>query len=198
METPSTGAIRTLKNGERHSTARAFSTTAKDRSNFHVIKYAHVEKIRLDSANKVTGLEFAYKKSHQFIAKARKEYILSAGAVSTPQILMLSGIGPKDHLQQFGIPVKLDSIGVGKNLLDHVIVPIVFQFDKSTAQPEKPTDLLDNLYNDRYRLDQFNWHDKYRKSYRLPGHRTATFQPETSITVVEGKTSSKRLHGLCG
>lgn len=136
----------TLKNGERHSTAKAFLIPAKNRKNFHVIKYAHVTKIQLDSSNKVTGLEFTYKNQHKFVAKARKEYVLSAGAISTPQLLMLSGIGPKAHLNELGIPAKVD-LAVGKNLQDHLIVPLVFQFHKSTAQPEPPTELLDDLYN---------------------------------------------------
>lgn len=137
----------TLKNGERHSTAKAFLVPAKTRPNFHVIKYAHVTKILLDSSKKVTGFEFIYKNEHKFVAKAKKEYILSAGAISTPQLLMLSGIGPKKHLEQFGIPVKHDMKGVGKNLQDHLIVPLVFQFHKSTAKPEDPNALLDDLYN---------------------------------------------------
>lgn len=137
----------TLKNGERHSTAKAFLVSAKNRPNFHVIKYAHVTKILVDSAKKVTGLEFTYKNSHKFVARANKEYILSAGAVLTPQLLMVSGIGPKEHLKLFDIPVVLDAPGVGKNLQDHLIVPLIFQFHKSTAEPEKPTVLLDNLYD---------------------------------------------------
>lgn len=137
----------TLKNGERHSTAKAFLIPAKNRSNFHVIKYAHVTKIIMDSSKQVTGLEFTYKNQHKFVAKAKNEFILSAGAISTPQLLMVSGIGPKEHLEQFGIPVKHDLKGVGKNLQDHLIVPLVFQFHKSTAKPEPSTALLDDLYN---------------------------------------------------
>lgn len=136
----------TLKGGERHSTAKAFLVPAKNRKNFHVIKHAHVTKIHIDDSNQVTGLEFVYKNQHKLVAKAKKDYILSAGAVSTPQLLMLSGVGPKEHLESLGIPVKAD-LPVGKNLQDHLIVPLVFQFDKSTAEPEPPTQLLDNLYN---------------------------------------------------
>lgn len=137
----------TLKNGERHSTAKAFLMPAKNRNNFDVIKYAHVTKIQTDSSNKVTGLEFTYGNEHKFVAKAKKEYILSAGAVSTPQLLMLSGFGPKAHLEEMGIPVKKDFPGIGKNLQDHLIVPLVFQFHKSTAEPESPLEILDNLYD---------------------------------------------------
>lgn len=136
----------TLKDGKRHSTAKSFLVPAKNRKNFHVIKYAHVTKIQIDSSNRVTGFEFTYKHEHKFMAQAKKDYILSAGAVSTPQLLMLSGIGPKEHLESFGIAVKAN-LPVGKNLQDHLIVPLIFQFDKSTAEPESPTQLLDNLYN---------------------------------------------------
>lgn len=136
----------TLKNGERFSSAKAFLTRAKNRKNFHVIKHAHVTKILIDLSNRVSGIEFTYENQHKFIAKATKEYILSAGAISTPQLLMLSGIGPKEHLQQFGIEVKAD-LAVGKNLQDHLIVPLTFQFHKSTAQPESTTQILDDLYN---------------------------------------------------
>ncbi|XP_031636376.1 glucose dehydrogenase [FAD, quinone]-like isoform X3 [Contarinia nasturtii] len=136
----------TLKNGERHSTAKAFLVPAKNRKNLHVIKYAHVQQIHIDSSNKVTSIEFIYKNEHKFIAKATKETILSAGSIGTPQLLLLSGIGPKEHLMELGIPVKQD-LPVGKNLQDHLIVPLVFQFNKLTAQPEPPTEFLDNLYN---------------------------------------------------
>lgn len=136
----------TLKDGQRHSTAKAFLVSAKERENLHLIKYAHVTKIQIDSSNTVVGLEFVYKGNHKFTAKAKKEFILSAGAVSTPQLLMLSGIGPKDHLKKMGIEVKKD-LAVGKNLQDHLIVPIVFQFDKMKAEPESPLQVLDDLYN---------------------------------------------------
>ena len=60
---------------------------------------------------------------------AKKEVILCAGAISSPQILMLSGIGPKDELSKFGIPCVLDLPGVGKNLIDHIEANIGFQLD---------------------------------------------------------------------
>lgn len=136
----------TLKNGERHSTAKAFLVPAKNRKNLHVIKYGHVTKILIDAKKQVTGLEFTYKNHHKMTAKAKKEFILSTGAVSTPQLLMLNGIGPRKHLEALKIPV-VEDLAVGQNLQDHLIVPIVFQFHKSSAKPENPLDLLDNLYN---------------------------------------------------
>lgn len=136
----------TIKNGQRMSTAKSLLVPAKNRKNLHIIKYAHVTKILLDSSNTATGVEFTYKKEHKLVAKANKEVILSAGAVGSPQLLMLSGIGPKEHLEELGIEVKKD-LPVGKNLQDHVIVPIVFQLHKSTAESESMIDVLDEVYN---------------------------------------------------
>ena len=61
------------------------------------------------------------------VIKARKEVILSAGAVGSPHILMLSGIGPKDHIESFGIKLKADLPGVGQNLQDHATVSISWE-----------------------------------------------------------------------
>lgn len=77
------------------------------------------------------------------IARNRKDVILSAGAINCPQILMLSGIGPKQHLNELGIPLKVD-LPVGRNLQDHVAVQFFFEFPLT---PEiDPKEMLDKLY----------------------------------------------------
>lgn len=135
----------TMKNGQRFTTAKSLLVPAKDRENLHIIKHAHVTKVVVDASNTVTGVEFTYKNEHKLDVKTKKEVILSSGAVNSPHLLMLSGIGPKKHLEHIGIPVVKD-LPVGKNLQDHVIAPILFQFHKSTAKPESITDQLDDLY----------------------------------------------------
>lgn len=137
----------TVKNGQRFSTAKSLLVPAKGRPNLHVIKYAHVIKVSIDaSTNTATGVEFTYKNSHQLTANAANEVIVSAGAIMSPQLLMLSGLGPKKHLNELKIPV-VHELGVGKNLQDHVIVPVFLQFHKSTAEPETIADQLDDIYN---------------------------------------------------
>lgn len=135
----------TIHNGTRQSVAKTFLIPAKDRPNLHIIKHAHVTKILIEDNNAV-GVEFIYNGTHKLIAKNQKEIVLSAGAVASPQLLMLSGIGTKEHLEQHNIPVK-KILAVGKNLQDHIYVPLYFEFHRSAPLESTQTDLLDNIYN---------------------------------------------------
>ncbi|KAJ8664896.1 hypothetical protein QAD02_006558 [Eretmocerus hayati] len=106
-------------NGERMSSNRAYLHTAKGRENLVVSMFSHVTRILIDPQTRIAyGLEFI-KRERKIIVKARKEIILSAGAVGSPKLLMLSGIGPRQHLQDLGIPVLVDA-PVGENLMDHL------------------------------------------------------------------------------
>lgn len=137
----------TIAKGRRQSSAKAFLVPAKDRKNLHIVKYANVQQILIDDNNVATGVEFRYKNETILKAMAKKEVILSAGAVSSPQILMLSGIGPKEHLEKHNIKAKHDAAGVGKNLFDHIFTAIYFQFHRSSRAKTSPTDILDAIYN---------------------------------------------------
>ncbi|CAH1781179.1 unnamed protein product [Owenia fusiformis] len=110
--------------GERSSTAAAFLYPVMNRDNLHVATNAHVTNVLLEG-KKAVGVSYVrdlVKKS----VKARKEVILSGGAIGSPHILLLSGIGPKQHLKDIGIPVVAD-LPVGENLQDHPTVdPITF------------------------------------------------------------------------
>lgn len=109
----------TLDGNRRCTTAKAFLVPAKDRPNLYIIKHAHVTKININDNNRVTGVQFIVN-NMKMTANAKKEVILSAGAVNTPQILMLSGIGPKEHLAEHNIPLVID-LPVGKNLQVHLL-----------------------------------------------------------------------------
>lgn len=107
----------TQRNGVRQSTARAFLKPAINRSNLTIITHAEVSRIRLEG-RRVTGVDYR-KGGVEIIAQANIEVILSAGAIGSPQILQVSGIGPADLLRSHGIEVIVDSPGVGENLQDH-------------------------------------------------------------------------------
>lgn len=108
-------------NGQRCSAAKAFLTPNLHRSNLTVITDAHVQNIHIDnkSSNKIaTGV--CYKvKGHSYNIFAKKEVLLSAGAFNSPQLLMLSGIGPKAELAKHDITLVHELTGVGQNLQDH-------------------------------------------------------------------------------
>lgn len=128
---------------QRHSTAKAFLVPAKDRRNLHVIKNAHVTRVVIEEGA-VRGVEFTVL-NRKMTASVSREVILSAGAIGTPQLLMLSGIGPASHLRQHGISVLVD-LPVGRNLQDHVVVPFPLTYDKGTAEEVADTAFLDTLH----------------------------------------------------
>ncbi|XP_053660921.1 glucose dehydrogenase [FAD, quinone]-like [Anopheles marshallii] len=132
----------------RCSPAKAFLTPIRNRENLHVIKHALVDRVLIDERNVATGVSFVIEGSQRVQqVTARREVIVAAGAINTPQLLMLSGVGRADELQQFGIPVKVD-LNVGGNLQDHVAVPLVFKFYNL---PDSTTDeqfaQINELYN---------------------------------------------------
>lgn len=135
----------TLDNGARMNVARAFLTPVKHRKNLFVIKQAHVTKILINDDSTVKGVEFI-RRGKAYEITTRKEVILSAGAINSPHILMLSGIGPKEHLEDIGIKVIQD-LKVGYNLQDHFI----FLGNTYTTKPlhpeaKEPMLMFDDLY----------------------------------------------------
>ena len=108
---------RTIKGATRCSTARAFLDPAASRKNLHVTTDAEATRIVCED-RRATGVCYVQNETAQEVA-ARREVIVCGGAINSPQLLMLSGIGPADHLQSLGIPVVADLPGVGQNLQDH-------------------------------------------------------------------------------
>ena len=112
----------TQKNGRRCSAAHAYLHPIKKRSNLTVVTSAHCEKL-LFKDKRCTGVEYR-NQGKTISVVADKEVILSAGAIGSPKILMLSGIGAAADLAKFGIPGVADVPGVGKNLQEHPNVQI--------------------------------------------------------------------------
>ncbi|XP_056643069.1 glucose dehydrogenase [FAD, quinone]-like [Diorhabda sublineata] len=125
----------TTRNGRRFSTGRAFLVPASSRSNLDIVIKALVTKIIINEETKQAQGVIYEKDGKTSVVLARKEVILCAGAINSPQLLMLSGIGPEHHLQKFGIPVIKD-LPVGQGMLDHVcfygtIFPVYFDWDQT-------------------------------------------------------------------
>ncbi len=141
-------ADQTIRNGRRASTSQAFLKPALKRANLTVATSAHAHRVVIEQ-NRAVGVD--YRQHGKLItARAEREVIVSAGTYNSPQLLMLSGIGPADELARHGIKTLHDSPHVGRNLQDHVHVALSFHSDRTQA--------LDNeLRFDKLMLAALNW-----------------------------------------
>lgn len=126
------GLFRTYqKDGQRCSNARGYLWPISERGNLTVVTDAHVRRVLL-SGKRATGVEYT-RNGQTLQAHATREVLLCGGAFNSPQLLMLSGIGPADELGKHGIPLVHELPGVGENLQDHLDVFLVMR--ASTRQP---------------------------------------------------------------
>jgi choline dehydrogenase len=138
----------TQRRGARWSTADAYLKPALQRKNLTLHTEATVTRILFDGT-RAAGIEFEQLGARR-VVKARREVVLCAGAINSPQLLMLSGIGARDQLAAFGIDVVHELPGVGANLLDHLVVPIGFDVPNDTLfTAEKPVQLINYLVRRR-------------------------------------------------
>jgi 4-pyridoxate dehydrogenase len=113
----------TIRNGRRSSAANAYLRPAKARRNLTVVTGAHATRV-LMRGTQATGVEY-FRRGALHRVEADREVIVAGGAFNTPQLLMLSGIGPAAHLAQVGIAPVVD-LPVGRNLQDHIAVQLMF------------------------------------------------------------------------
>lgn len=133
----------TVYKGVRESAAKAYLIPAKDRPNLHIIKRGQATQIMFDEGGRATGVKFVLG-GRRFKVAATKEVILSAGAINTPQLLMLSGIGPTRHIRKFDIRQQ-NNLPVGENLQDHVSVPLFLNMNTSSRVSSE--EIMDNIFN---------------------------------------------------
>lgn len=115
----------TIKKGRRHSTAAAYLKPALGRANLSVETHAHAMRVIFDG-RRATGV--AYRRGGETReARAVREVVLAGGSINSPQLLLLSGVGPAAHLREHAIPVVADVAGVGGNLQDHLLVIVAYE-----------------------------------------------------------------------
>ncbi|KAK5099254.1 hypothetical protein LTS08_005834 [Lithohypha guttulata] len=122
-------APRTVHKGLR-STGADFVTDDYHRANIEIVVDTLVDKVNFDESKRAVSVDLIDKSGNKFTVKARNEIIISSGAYCSPPILLRSGIGPKEELQKLGVECLVDSPGVGKNLLDHIIVFTFYEVTK--------------------------------------------------------------------
>ncbi len=128
----------TSRNGRRCSAAVAYLNPVKSRENLQIITHAQVEKVVIEG-KRATGVVYTDRSGNKQTVTARKEIVLSGGAINSPQILMLSGIGEAAQLADNGIDVVQDLHGVGKNMQDHLQARLVYKCNEPTLNDEVGT-----------------------------------------------------------
>jgi len=117
-----------IRDGQRESTAKAMLRPALEKGNVHLQTGAQVARVLVEDG-RATGVELTDGRT----IRARRQVVLSAGTVQTPQLLMLSGIGPGEHLREMGIEVVKDVPGVGSNYHDHPASPLHMETNNPTS-----------------------------------------------------------------
>lgn len=112
----------TQKNGRRHSTADAYLKPARARGNLTVLTHSHAAKILLEN-HRAVGVDYIRGRAIESV-RVEREVVLAGGSVNSPQLLLLSGIGPADEIRRAGVRAFHDVPGVGKNLQDHLMVSV--------------------------------------------------------------------------
>ena len=123
------------RSGKRWSAARAFLDAAQERPNLTVMTEATVDSLSLSQDPdriRATGVKLLHK-GQRLEIQAAKEVLLAAGAVASPQLLQLSGIGPQDELQSHSIAVRRNLDGVGQNLQDHLQIRTIYRVDNTVT-----------------------------------------------------------------
>lgn len=130
------------RRGRRASTARAYLKAARNRPNLQVVTGAQATRI-LFKGTRATGVEFVRGGATQQ-ARAHREVLIAAGALQSPQLLQLSGVGPAELLGSHGIPVVADRPGVGENLHDHLQVRVIYRCNRPVT--------INDILNSKFRL----------------------------------------------
>lgn len=125
----------TTRNGRRCSAAVAFLNPVRGRENLTILTRAQASHITFDGM-RATGVAYRDRAGVPHVVRAGREVILSSGAIGSPQLLMLSGLGEAAHLAEHGIEVRRDLPGVGRNMQDHLQARLVFKCNEPTLNDE--------------------------------------------------------------
>ena len=133
------------RRGVRWNATKAYLRPAENRPNLTVLSNVLVEKVELNNSGqrpRATGVKIRRADKSSTIFKADQEVLLSAGAIGSPQILQLSGIGSSELLGSRNIPIRVDLSGVGENLQDHLQVRSVYQVENTVTLNQKAGSLI--------------------------------------------------------
>jgi choline dehydrogenase len=135
----------TQHKGRRWSTNDAYLRPVRSRKNLDIVTGAAVQRVDL-AGGRATAVRYRDRRGREHVATAALEVVLAAGAIGSPQLLMLSGVGPAEHLRELGIEVVVDAPEVGENLQDHPFNTLVCEVSEgSLVDAERPRFLAEWL-----------------------------------------------------
>ena len=137
----------TQKRGQRHSSAVGYLRPALERANFSALAHALVSKLIVEN-RRCAGLQYHHEGEFK-TARANQEVIICGGGINSPQLLLLSGIGPADQLAEFDVPLVMDLPGVGQNLMDHIQVPLAYHCKQPVSLVGKDAPEQIKLYQEK-------------------------------------------------
>ncbi|KAK5640637.1 hypothetical protein RI129_011448 [Pyrocoelia pectoralis] len=144
-----------IRHGKRESSGHAFLLPIRKRKNLKILTHSYVTKILINNEKKATGVLFT-KKGKTYVARSRKDIVISAGVFGSPQLLMLSGIGPRVQLEHMGIEV-VENLPVGEQLFDHTsFFNLNFETNHTQPRPSLEEDIDDYLNETGRFLNPFN------------------------------------------
>jgi choline dehydrogenase len=168
------------KTGTRSSSATGYLGPIIGRRNLVIMNGTMAERIIFNNKKEATGVSVT-SRGKTFTVQAKKEVILSAGVMQSPQLLMASGVGPQAQLRKFNIPVIADRPGVGQNFIDHITVPISYQVNVETTSTLTDGRLLQavNQWNTHGIGPLSNPGGDYIGMEKAPQEFRAKFSPQT-------------------
>jgi choline dehydrogenase len=134
-----------IRDGRRETTASALLQPARGRANLVVLTGTHATRVVLEG-RRATAVE-ARSADGDLVVKAHREIVLAAGAIQSPQLLLLSGIGDGEHLAALGIPIRHHLAGVGRNLHDHLASPVHMRMQNPVSYGVSLRAMPRNLWN---------------------------------------------------
>lgn len=167
----------TIANKVRQSTATAFLSPIKERKNLFILKGTLCTKVLIEKSRAI-GVQVKLKNNKTINLYAAKEVVLSAGAINSPQLLMLSGIGPPKHLREKGIQVLVDLPQVGQNLYEHPTAQLLLTGKKGFESVRDNIDLLTNY--DKLPFPFIIGHVSLSKDQPFPDYQTLGLPSSTA------------------
>ncbi|MEM7523378.1 MAG: choline dehydrogenase [Pseudomonadota bacterium] len=143
----------TARNGRRCSSAVAYLKPAKSRANLRIVTNAEAKRVVIEDGRAI-GVAFTDQSGAEVIAKAGREVILSSGAIGSPHLLMLSGVGPAAHLTDKGVTPVVDAPNVGEGLQDHLQARLVYKCHEPTLNDEVTNIFQKAMIGIRYMINR--------------------------------------------